>query len=154
MSHFRPIAQDTAMNFVISMIPITNTELAVLSHGGNPTFCDGNRVGDSNWMADAMAQRAFAGQPLVEHSYASNTMPAICAALGLSITDGLLANRAICVSAHEMAAACSRYQMARMQSDSERVYSTFFMDQCAHTVCAALVHWCPHVYITIDLIEG
>lgn len=136
------------MNFVISMIPITNTELAVLTHGGHPIARDGS----DNWMADAQAQRTFAGQSLREQSYSPRLMQTICAALGIPQVGGLPENKAICLSAHELAAACSRYQMAQLQSDSERVYSAFFMDQCAHTVCAALVHWCPHVYIVIDLI--
>lgn len=137
------------MNFVISMIPITNTELVILSHGGNPAFC----VGDSNWMADAQAQRAFAGQSLCEQSYSHLLVPTIYAALGIDRSRiELNPQVAICLSAHELAAACSRYQSGKTLSMDN--YSPIFVDQCAHTVCAALVHWCPHVYITIDRIEG
>jgi hypothetical protein len=134
------------MNFVISMIPITNTELAVLTHGGHPTARDGS----DNWMADAQAQRAFAGQSLREQSYSPRLMQTICAALGIPQVGGLPENKTICLSAHELAAACSRYQSGRLLSMDN--YSVAFVDQCANTVCAALVHWCPHVYIVIDLI--
>lgn len=136
------------MNFVISMIPITNTELAVLTHGGHPIARDGS----DNWMADAQAQRAFAGQSLREQSYSPRLMQTICAALGIPQVGGLPENKTICLSAHELAAACSRYQSGKTLSMDN--YSPIFVDQCAHTVCAALVHWCPHVYITIDRIEG
>lgn len=137
------------MNFVISMIPITNTELAVLTHGGHPIARDGS----DNWMADAQAQRAFAGQSLREQSYSHLLVPTIYAALGIDRSRiELNPQVAICLSAHELAAACSRYQSGRLLSMDN--YSPIFVDQCAHTVCAALVHWCPHVYITIDRIEG
>lgn len=130
------------MNFVITMIPITNTELTILSRGDSPL---------GNWMADAMAQRQFAGQSLVEQSYSEELMPAIFDAIGV---DRKRTDRQIAVylSAHELAAACSRFTMVQHQS-MPITGSPAFIAQASNTVCAALVHWCPHVYITIDRIE-
>lgn len=136
------------MNFVISMIPITNNELAVLSRSGAQA--------SGYWMADAQAQRAFAGQPLDECSYFETLMPAIYAALGIDRSRlEFNPQLAICLSAHELAAACSRYRIASLNSVEPALYHTDgFVAQASNTVCAALVHWCPHVYITIDRVEG
>lgn len=133
------------MNFVISMIPITNNELAVLSRQGAKA--------SGLWASDAMEKRTFADQALAEQSYSHLLVPTIYAALGIDRSRiELNPQVAVCLSAHELAAACSRYQSGKTLSMYN--YSPAFVDQCAHTVCAALVHWCPHVYITIDRIEG
>lgn len=132
------------MNFVITMIPITNTELAILSREGKPASVSGC------WTHETMKQREFAGQPLVEQSYTESMMPAIFDAIGI---DRKRDDRqiAVCLSTQELAAAVGRYQMSMIQS--VRAHSAIFAPQCADSVCAALVHWCPHVYITIDRIE-